>query len=161
NNYTVFTRADKTTRFNVARIVGGYTPGPGNLEFDPSAFPFTIDENAGVFYATMRRVDGRLGTGQITGTNSDNTAISPGDFFNEGLSPIWPEYTYVAPVSVGYVGLNYFAIPIGEDAFQEAVETFNVGAVIPTGSITLGGEFVPLGAARGHLDASTVTIADN
>ena len=161
NNYTQFTRADKITRYNVARLIGGYTPGPGNMEFDPAAFPFTIDENAGVFYATMRRVDGRLGTSQVIGTNSDVTANSPGDFTNEGLAQTWPEFAYVAPISIGFVGLNYFAIPITEDVLQEGDETLSVGAVIPDGSITLGGEFIPLGAARGHLDVSTVTIADN
>ncbi len=161
NNYTVFTRADKTTRFNIARVLGGYTPGPGNTEFDPSAFPFTIDENGPIFYATMRRVDGRLGTAQVIATNSNVTANSPGDFFNQGVPQIWPEFAYAAPDSVGYVGVNYFAIPILEDTFQEGDETFHVGAVIPSGSITLGGEFVPLGAARGRFDASMVTIADN
>ena len=161
NNYTQFTRADKTTRFNVARLIGGYTGGPGNIEFDPSAFPFTIDENAGVFYATMRRVDGRLGTAQIIATNSNIIANSPADFVNEGLPQIWPEFAYVAPFSVGFVGFDYFAIPITEDVLQEGDETFSVGAIIPEGSITLGGEFIPLGVARGHLDASIVTIADN
>ncbi len=161
NNYTVFTRADKTTRYNITRLIGGYTPGPGNMEFAPSAFPFTIDEGAGIFYATMRRVDGRLGTAQIIATNSSVTASTPDDFINEGLLQTWPEFAYVAPRSVGYVGFNYFAIPITEDVLQEGDETFSVGAVNPTGSITLGGEFIPLGGARGFYDGSTVTVADN
>lgn len=161
NNYTVFTRADKTTRFNVARILGGYTPGPGNLEYDPAALPFTIDENAGTFYATMRRVDGRLGTAQVIATNFNNTALNPADFESLGLARIWPEFNYVAPRSVGDVGLDYFPIPINEDLLQEGDETFGIGAVLPLGSITLGGEFVPLGLARGHLDVSQVAIADN
>jgi len=161
NNYTVFTRADKTTRFNVARILGGYTPGPGNIEFDPRAMPFTIDENAGVFYATMRRVDGRLGTSQVIGTNLSNTADFPDDFFARSAQLTWPEFAYVAPRSVGFVGLEYLAIPITDDLLQEGDETLGVRSVLPTGSITLGGEYVPLGTALGHHDASSVTISDN
>jgi len=28
-----WTRQDIATRFNVARLIGGYTPGPGNMQF--------------------------------------------------------------------------------------------------------------------------------
>lgn len=161
NNYTYFTRADKATRYNVARLIGGYTPGPGNIEYDPTAFPFTIDENSGTFYATMRRVDGRLGTAQVIATNFVNTAVPPGDFLQQGVPQIWPEFAYAAPISVGYVGLNYFGIPIFDDMFQEGDEAFGVGAIVPTGSITLGGEFIPLGAALSRVDRSTVTVSDN
>jgi len=39
------TRQDQVVRFNVARVLGGYTPGPGNVEF---TYPtYTVDENAG------------------------------------------------------------------------------------------------------------------
>jgi len=34
NHYTVFTRSDKRARYNIARLIGGVTPGPGNTEFD-------------------------------------------------------------------------------------------------------------------------------
>ena len=159
--YSPFTRADKATRFNIARLIGGYTPGPGNLELDPSALPFTIDENAGIFYATMRRVDGRLGTSQVVATNLPNTATSPGDFTTVGTDIAWPEFFYVAPISVGYVGLNYFPVPINDDSFIEGNETLGLAATLPYGSITLGGELVPLGTALGHLDTSPLTIADN
>src|SRR5690606_15415425 len=62
--------------------------------------------------------------------------------------------------SVGAVGLQYLDIPILNDSLREGDETFNLLTAPTVGSITLGGEFVPLGAARGYFDASPVTIAD-
>ncbi|MBC8001738.1 MAG: hypothetical protein H7X97_04035, partial [Opitutaceae bacterium] len=167
-----FTRADKVTRFNVARLVGGYTDGPGNIEFDVASLPFSIDENAGFFAAPLRRVDGRLGSAFASSTITANTAEIPGDTSGSAFDPSWPEAYFVAPRSVGFTGFNYFQVPIYDDPLREGDETFELSTANVRGSINLGqdffsssfllgGEFIPLGVARGYLDTAKVTIADN
>jgi len=166
-----FTRADKVTRFNVARLIGGYTDGPGNIEFDQTSIPFSIDEHSGFFAAPLRRVDGRLGSAFASSLITSNTATIPGDVSGSLFDPSWPEWYFVAPRSVGFTGFNYFEVPIVDDEFQEGDETFELTATNVRGSINLGqdfftsfllgGEFIPLGAARGYLDSVKVTIADD
>ncbi len=163
-----FTRQDKTTRFNVARLVGGYTPGPGNIEYEPSRVPASIDENSGNLPVQMRRVDGRLGTAQATPATTNTTAVFPLDFTSATSTQIWAEYTATinavfvsSPRSVGYVGPTYFNIPITDDLLQEGDETFGLIVSNAFGGITLGGEFIPLGTALGRVDNSYAAIADN
>src|SRR5439155_24411990 len=55
NSWTVFTRADKRTRYNIARILGGATPGPGNVSFDTS--DYYADENSGNAFIKVERTD--------------------------------------------------------------------------------------------------------
>jgi uncharacterized delta-60 repeat protein/uncharacterized repeat protein (TIGR01451 family) len=158
--YAPFTRADKSSRFNVARLIGGYTPGPGNLEFDPNAMPFAVDENAGSFFATVRRVDGRLGSGFLTPAVTNITTEPLEDIATFVRPAVWPEWTYVAPRSVGFPGLRYVEVPIIDDSLREGDETFGLDAALAYGSITLGGELIPLGAAKGYFDQVPVTITD-
>src|SRR5204863_9550916 len=40
-----YTRQQVATRYHIARLIVGYTPGPGNIEF---SFPeYTVNENSG------------------------------------------------------------------------------------------------------------------
>jgi uncharacterized repeat protein (TIGR01451 family)/uncharacterized delta-60 repeat protein len=163
-----FTRQDKTTRFNIARIIGGYTLGPGNLEYDPNSQPFSIDENSGDLAVTLRRVDGRLGTAQVLPSTTNNTAVFPLDFSSSTSTQTWAEYNATinavfvfSPISVGFVGNTYFNVPITDDLLQEGDETFGLIVSNAYGGITLGGEFIPLGAALGHADSGSAAISDN
>jgi uncharacterized delta-60 repeat protein/uncharacterized repeat protein (TIGR01451 family) len=163
-----FTRQDKARRFNVARIKGGYTPGPGNIEYDPASLPFTIDEHSGNLAVTLRRVDGRLGTAQAEPSTENNTAEFPLDFTSAATVLNWEEYNatfnavfVLSPISVGYVGNRYFNIPILNDSLQEGDETLGLILSNTFGGITLSGEFIPLGTAPGHLDSSSAAIADD
>src|ERR1043166_2486365 len=162
-----FTRQDKTTRFNIARVIGGYTPGPGNLEYDPASEPFVIDENSGNLAVTLRRVDGRLGTAQVIPSTTNNTATFPQDFSASSSVQTWLQYDatinavfVLSPVSVGFVGNEYFNVPITDDMLQEGDESFGLVLSNAFGGINLAGEFIPLGTALGHNDASQATIAD-
>ncbi len=158
NNYTVFTRADKRDRHNIARLIGGSTPGPGNVEF--IATPYSIDEDSGVFSVKLERIDGRLGTAQFEVATTNNLASAGEDYGQTDMVQEWPEFAYVAPVSVGYVGFNYLQVPILDDKLVEGDETLDLGAFNPMGSINLNGEYIPLGAALGRANAP-VTIVDN
>jgi len=62
--------------------------------------------------------------------------------------------------SVGYVGPRYFVIPILDDPLIEGDELVDLLLKSPGGSITLGGEIIPLGGARGR-SAAPLTIVDN
>ena len=153
-----WTRQEKVTRYNVARIIGGRTPGPGNVEF---TFPaYTADENIDELRVTMSRVDGRLGTLRGNLTTSNRLAQSGFDYVQTRATPFWPEDAYVAPYSIGYVEVFYAILPITDDLFVEGNEVLDLLLQNPSGDITLGGEFIPLGGARSSVIAP-VTITDN
>ncbi len=158
NAYTKYTRADIRTRYNIARLIGGVTPGPGNIEYIPT--PYRTDEDAGTMSLTLRRIDGRLGTAQVTSSSTNNIGIAGLDYIGVSTNEIWTEFKYVAPISVGDVGYQYTQVSILDDQSVEGDETINLGLSRPIGRITLGGEYVPLGAALGVRN-SNLTIVDN
>ena len=47
------TRGDTRPRSNVARLIGGATPGPGNIQFSYSSY--TVDKNAGTLFVSLTR----------------------------------------------------------------------------------------------------------
>lgn len=157
NSFNVWTRSDKRVRFNVARLIGGYTPGPGNVGFvlDQNS----VDENAGTLSVPLQRYDGRLGTVGGVAVTDDNLAIGGTDF-SSGSSPVtWPQES-VGPISVGFVGERIFTVPITEDVFIEGDELFGLRLTNAFGSINLSGEFIPLGGALARRGAKG-TITDN
>ena len=153
-----WTRQDKRTRYNVARVIGGRTPGPGNVQFTYSDYGF--DESGQDFVVTMSRVDGRLGTLLADVATSNRTAIAGQDFTFTKTTPFWTESAYVAPYSIGYVEAQYFTIPFLDDQFHEGDELFDLGLFNPVASMFLGTEFIPLGGAISRSFAP-VTIADD
>ena len=154
----VWNRQEKRARYNVARLIGGRTPGPGNVRFTYA--DYGADEGTGDFTVTMSRVDGRLGTLLGDVATSNRTAQAGADFPFTKTTPTWPEDAYVAPYSIGYVEPQYFIIPLTNDDLREGDEIFDLGLFNPVGSVFLGGEFIPLGGAisRSHAPA---TIADD
>ncbi|MEO7676597.1 MAG: Calx-beta domain-containing protein, partial [Verrucomicrobiota bacterium] len=53
------TRATYRNRSNVAKLIGGSTPGPGNIGFAYDTY--SADEGASPFYITLARTNGNLG----------------------------------------------------------------------------------------------------
>lgn len=173
NHYTQFTRSDKRTRYNVARVLGGVTPGPGNTEFEVDNY--TVDENGGVASLKLQRVDGRLGTVVANAGTADRTATVGLDFVNTNLVTLWPEAFYqtnlnltfpvlfptnFAQISVGRVDPVYLRVPLLDDLLREGDESIDLSFIRPEGSITLGGDVIPVGAALGRSSAR-MTILDN
>lgn len=173
NHYTVFTRSDKRARWNVARLLGGATPGPGNMEF--STEEYTVDENGGVASIKLERVDGRLGTIVAAAGTADRTAAVNFDFMNTNLVTLWAESFYqtnnnltfpilfptnFAPISVGKIDPIFLRVPLLDDTLREGDESVDLSFLRPQGSITLGGDVIPLGAAFGRSRAR-LTILDN
>jgi len=174
NHYSQFTRADKRVRWNIARVIGGSTPGPGNTEFEVE--DYTVDERGGVASLKLERTDGRLGTVVANAGTSDRTASVNDDFSNTNLVTLWPEAFYqtnfnmtfpvlfptnFAPLSVGRVDPVYLRVPIIDDPLREGDESVDLSFIRPEGSITLGGEFIPLGAALGRSSAKLTIVDDD
>jgi uncharacterized delta-60 repeat protein/uncharacterized repeat protein (TIGR01451 family) len=166
NPYTVFTRADKQIRFNIARLIGGVTPGPGNAEFDSDEY--FVNENAGIASVQLQRSDGRLGGLSALAGTDDRVATNGLDYVSTNFFNTWragylvpPDgANFAATMSVGQVRDVFFRIPILNDTLQEGDETLNMDFLQPGGSITLGGEFIPLGGALGRYSA-TLNIGDD
>ncbi len=170
NSHTVFTRADKRTRNNIARLLGGATPGPGNAIFDTSNY--FVDENAGTAFIKVDRIDGRLGTLSAVFSPSNHLATAGLDYRSNNVPAVWPEAFYMtnlfsgfptnfAPESVGLISPQYIQLPILNDHQQAGDKTVDLRFTKPGGSLTLGGEMIPLGGAYGGRSFATLTIADS
>jgi uncharacterized delta-60 repeat protein/uncharacterized repeat protein (TIGR01451 family) len=153
-----WTRENKRTRFNVARLIGGATPGPGSLEFAYDSY--TADENGGLFSVRLQRVNGRLGTISAVLNTSNRVALDSLDYTATTSTNYWIEWAYVAPKSVGFVGYRFPVLPIIDDNLIEGDETLDLILSNPAGSINLGGEIVPLGGTRSRFRVP-MTIVDN
>ncbi len=158
-----WTRADKRTRYNVARLLGGSTIGPGNVEF--VAAENTADENTGTVNIALRRRDGRVGTVSAVAGAFDNLAVGGQDYegasaFRFWVAPGYVNTNNVSPLSIGEVEEKYFDISIYDDASVEGDELLNLGLTFPDGSLFLGGEYIPLGAALGQ-SSGFLNIVDN
>ncbi|MBK8001644.1 MAG: hypothetical protein IPK15_23810 [Verrucomicrobia bacterium] len=161
----VWTRGDKRPRSNIARLLGGYTPGPGNMSYVLNQN--TVDESAPILSIPLRRYDGRLGTIAASSLGSDNVATNGVDFLATPFDVSWTEDVFSnEPISVGYVGEFYHLVTITNDTRIEGDEPFKLDLVNPSGSISLGGagigdfEIIPLGGALG-VQESVGQITDN
>jgi uncharacterized delta-60 repeat protein len=154
-------RAAIEPRFNVARLIGGYTPGPGNMEF--SFDTYTVDEKSPSAAVTMRRIDGRLGTIRETVATGERLAQANVDYEDQSRLVTWPEWAITGagvPRSVGSVGARFFTVPILDDNVIEGNELLNLIATTAIGTIDLGGEVIPVGGARARSSA-TLSITDD
>lgn len=82
-------------RLNVARLIGGATPGPGNIEFTQTAY--SADEFTGSYFVQLIRTNGALGQAAVSFVTLDGTAvgsvnplITAGfDFLHTNATPRW------------------------------------------------------------------------
>ncbi|MBI5387363.1 MAG: trypsin-like serine protease [Verrucomicrobia bacterium] len=175
NHYTVFTRADKRPRYNIARLFGTTTPGPGNAEY--ALENFFADENSARAKLRLERTDGRLGTLMAEAGTFDRTATNLVDYVSTNLLAIWPQsffqtnidanaqdfgitITNFAPLGVGRTYPIYLEIPILDNQLRDGDRTLDLSFLRPDGNIVLGGEYIPLGGALGRSKAN-LTIGDN
>jgi uncharacterized delta-60 repeat protein/uncharacterized repeat protein (TIGR01451 family) len=115
-------RDDIRDRYNVARLVGGATPGPGNVLLTKSTY--TVDENAGVKGAFMNllRTNGTLGAVGVH-FNTNLLAGGPGaattnDFKLNSKNTqeptyqtYWPATTTIFPTDWGWMKSDGFYGP--------------------------------------------------
>jgi uncharacterized delta-60 repeat protein len=169
-------RMDVHPRSNVARLVGGSTPGPGNLEFTyPS---YTVDKNAGTLFVSLTRINGNLGDSGVGFSSPPEVAGQQGlafegtNFDIGSLEPQWLSmWSSSWMYSDAFSGQNYIASP-GNDAgetltiYNDTKITGNLNAnlllSLPNNeNFDLGGEHLSTGVALGALQTSPLTIIDD
>jgi len=154
-----WTRQQKRPRLNLARLIGGRTPGPGNIGFVFEENP--VDEGAGQLVAGLRRSDGQLGRASAEALTTDNLAIGGLDFAATQVPVSWASPYYVtSPRSIGNNRENFLVVPILEDSLIDGNETFRLNLSRPAGTLFLGGEAIQLGTALGRSEANA-TVVDN
>ena len=177
------TREDSHPRSNVARVIGGATPGPGNIEL--SYNKYTVDKSGASLFVSMVRTNGSLGLTAVTFT-TNMAAPGPGvasvTNFSLPVNPTvstWPNLWFLSPsdswlVSPAIYGPSYHPVPVDDvqdpgitltinnNANNSGNVNANFGLTLPAGTnFFLGGELIPLGAALGWQDAAQMTIIDD
>jgi uncharacterized delta-60 repeat protein len=180
------TRTDTRPRSNVARLVGGSTPGPGNIEFLYNNYTADKDIGGKGLYVSLTRTNGNLGI--IDATFSTNTAapgpgIAGGNNFSLSPGNSTPTWTTAWPgnndpttpdwmYDYGVFGPNFATTPVmtaNADVYVNIINDTNITGNLnanfalsnPAGNFFLGGEAIPLGAALGAQAAAPLTIIDD
>ena len=109
--------ADVLPRFRIARLFGGATPGPGNLEFD--VLDYSVDENVlgGLVTITVRRVNGVLGAAAVDYATADETALAGLHYTETKGTLLWTNCDS---------SIRTFAVPILDNSAVEGDKTFKV-----------------------------------
>jgi uncharacterized delta-60 repeat protein len=179
----IYTRGAYRVRNNIARLLGGGTPGPGAIELAYDSYQ--IDENSSQLYVSIVRTNGSLGPASA---NFNVAQLPPGpgaatnglDYAANGASPTfvtsWPS---TRMRSDGLFGPNFgtsTVIPdllmndvrddVYVDIFDNTIPDGNRTAMLELSApssldiLFLGGENIPVGAALGRASAPMV-IVDN
>jgi uncharacterized delta-60 repeat protein len=164
----LFTRDAISPRFNIARLIGGSTPGPGNIGFDYASY--SVDKANESFYVTMVRTNGALGPASATMQtdplhNGVGDAVANQDFIQAVDHPTWTSSwnantwnfsddlsgPNTAPIDV-LGGAGGFVPDAFVTILNNTNSSGNLGLdlqmILPLGSLTLGGA-----------GANTVTLA--
>lgn len=183
HDLSIYTRGAYRVRNNIARLLGGQTPGPGNIEL---AYPsYQIDENTAQLYVTMMRTNGELGPVNanfqvVQLPSGPGAAVDGVDYANNGNSPNFgTSYSSTRMRSDGLSGPNFntrtvipnFFVNSGADdvyvnIFDNPAQDGNRSALLqlssPSDSDTflLGGENIPIAVALGRSSAPML-IVDN
>ena len=113
------TRTETHPRGNVARVIGGSTPGPGDIELMYQSY--SVNNSDGSLYVSLMRTNGFLGSISAT---LDATTAAPGpgiatagtDFAPTTFNPVWVTTWSISPndmwmVEPGEYGPNFNEIP--------------------------------------------------
>lgn len=174
-------RMDIHPRSNVARLIGGVTPGPGNISLMYGSY--SADKSAGTLYVSLARTNGSLGVISATCLPEYETpgpGIATTNDVIGGGTPTWPTLYSISPtrswtVAPGTLGPNFLYDPtygalapnpdVVFNIIYDTKITGNLNADIdllaPDGSsFRLGGELIPLGTALGFQSLSPLTVID-
>ena len=178
------TRAGIRNRSNIARLVGGATPGPGNIGLLYGGY--SINKSQSPMYVSLIRTNGNLGPAAANFAVLPVLAQSGQDYSYVGYDPIyWDAWQYVSPMgrmhSDGFFGTNgmmqdvYGRYWVGSSQlssvnisiFENTNSLSNLSAQFqlsnPIGAdqFYLGGEDIPLGVALGESAAPFTLIDDH
>ncbi len=184
-----FTRNDIRNRSNVARLIGGATPGPGNIQFAYNKY--SVDKSGGSLFVSLIRTNTIFPTnyvGPVSVTFGTNMAAPGPGIANatditvplQSFNPLWPTiYDENGPnrsltVTPGIYGANFatFPRPVSTSPYvtilinNNSNFTGNVNAGLtltkPDGStFKLGGEYIGLEPALGAYASVPLTILEN
>jgi uncharacterized repeat protein (TIGR01451 family)/uncharacterized delta-60 repeat protein len=169
-------RDDIRNRFNIARLIGDSTPGPGNITFTQDNY--SVDEYAGSVFITLSRTHGSLGAvGALIATGDrpagPGAATVRSDYLDNTKTVVWPSThgsvsntRMFSDANSGannntQTGQDDFSITIFDDGLVEGNETLNLGLDLPASQMTLGGENIPLGVALGSSSATLTIVEDD
>ncbi len=175
-------REDVHPRSNVARLIGGSTPGPGNIEL--SYNKYSVDSSAGQLFVSLIRTNGSLGPASAlfsTNMAAPGPGVATGDDFSLTTNytmPTWPTLWSLSPTfswmkSPAVYGPNYLTTPVVQGQAYVYLNinnnsniTGNVNANLALSrpddtTFFLGGEKIPLGVALGWQDTAPLTIIDD
>lgn len=187
DQFTYIPREDWRIRNNVARLIGGVTPGPGNFEFATDTY--SVDEGGGFQFLILNRTNGAYGAASVIFQTSDGSAragtkytavpginltwgtmhgTAAGPFAGRRISdavqgPNNAEHGATAYNSNTFqsFGSDDLVISITDNAIVEGNQYFYGSLSLPPlETINLGGVLIPIGAALGR-QAATVSIVDN
>jgi uncharacterized delta-60 repeat protein/uncharacterized repeat protein (TIGR01451 family) len=180
-----FTREDVRPRSNVARLIGGATPGSGTIELASS---YTADSSSSRFFVTVTRTNGTLGTvsAQIQAVPlppGPGAAVYGVDYTFNSATPTWTSsWGLNAPSTwmlsdglsgpnndeLGIDGTHYLnptvsAVYINIISNNNADATLNLKLAQPIGTETfsLGGVNIPLGVTLGTSLAPLTIVHNN
>jgi len=176
------TRSGIRNRSNIARLVGGATPGPGNIALlNPS---YTINKSSSPLYVGLIRTNGTLGPASANFTVLPGLAQSGVDYSYSGLDPLyWISWELGNPMgrmhSDGLFGNNGYPQDVYNRISGNGQSSVTVTVLDNTNSIGnlsamfqladpvgadqfyLGGEDIPLGVALGESVAPLTLIDDH
>ena len=177
-----FTRDDIRPRSNVARVIGGITPGPGNVEFVKSSY--TVNNSDGTLYVSLLRTNGNLGSASVlfsTNTAGPGPGVATGNDFSllpNYTNPLWPVTWFLDKTAswtydIGEYGPNFNMQTRPSTLADVYISVSNPGNI--TGNLSagfglslpsdagfnLGGEIIPVGVALGVQDSAPLTIIDS
>lgn len=173
-------------RNNVARLIGGATPGPGNLTLVPdTSNGYSANRNQGFEFVTLIRTNGFLGPLTANFSIQPGTALSGQDFSYQALDPMfWLGWEYAGPsrmhsdglagisgylndkfgryFSGGVASLSQVYVTLLPDSTVAGNLSANYSLANPTlaDQLYLGGEDIPVGGALG-ISSSPVSLIDN
>ena len=185
-----YTRDSIRNQWNVTRLVGGATPGPGNIGLTHAGY--SGDENIGELFIQMGRTNGRLGGALARVVSPDllsGSGLAKGDddYSNLLAEVFWPSMYWKYSTNAfngggwmksdAFVGLNNEGSPdntgrlwftdennltltINEDDLVEGNESLELQLLRPLGNLFLGGERIMTAPALGR-GLSSVSVVDN
>ena len=180
------TREGLRNHNNFARLLGGATPGPGNVGLTYTSY--SVNKSVSSFFVSLVRTNGFLGPASADFAVVPGLAVSGVDYsyaggFN-GASPLyWISWEYAGPSrmhSDGFYGQNlvpnddfgaiwsgvdyadvYLTLTGSEGATKNLNAVFQMSNPAGADEFYLGGEDIPLGVALGEPAAPLVLIDDH
>ena len=182
-----FARDAVGPRLNIARLIGGSTPGPGSIGLANNLY--TADKFGGQSYVTLTRNNGALGPASVTFAPSPQPAGSgaavPGaDYTSTVYNPIWsttwpgPPSTWdfadsytgpnnnasddlVPPAKFADLGGAYVNVLNNSNSVGNLQLNLTISQPQSSDIFFLGGENIPIGVALDTNTVAPLTIVDN